>query len=142
MVNAFNLVVDGSFLQPASIDAPATGVLNLSVANSGATILLHQATANTTINLPPLTAGVNFKFQSLSTANGANTITIVAPAGSLSGLLMGAVTQTAFAANTNLIYSATAANTKAGDYADIFCDGVNYWVRAGNGGTALGWSTT
>ena len=141
---AVSQVVDGKFnYSSAVVVLPATGTTTISSSQSGTIFSLPQATANTIINLPAVAAGLNFKFVVAATADGAHTQTITATAGTpIIGLLLGLTAgfNTAKAAAISLVLSATAANVKVGDYAQLTCDGTNWSVQAFSSETACGWS--
>ena len=124
---------------------PAAANTTITQAQSGSVFYIPQATANNTISLPALLAGLNFKFIVQATADGTHTNTIAATAAICSGNITSVaagLTATLITTKTNLILSATAANVKPGDYADFYCDGTNWWIRAYTAGTAAGWSSS
>lgn len=131
---------------PSVLVAGNTASTILTNVNSGSNIFLAQATTNNAVTLPaPTTAGLYFRFVAQSTANGANTWTISSTGANIKGRLIGTaagLVPTVVAGNTNLIFSATAANTKAGDDAIFESDGTSWWLVATSSGTANGWSVT
>ena len=141
------LTVNGSYINKAT-SLPSATALTLTLANSGTVFYLAQATANSTITLPAIAGSAGFHIKVISTSTGdgaAHTWTISAPTAVLKGFHDGVaagIVGTLFGAQTNLIYSATAANTKAGDFAEFYSDGNFYYVQARSTGTADGWSTS
>ncbi len=132
--------------RPQIITAPATGTVNLTVAQSGSIIFMPQATGNTTHNLPAPSSGVNFKFIITDTANGSNTRAITATSTLLFGTIIGpggADTDVLLVNGaTTLTLSATANNVKKGDFLYLFSDGTNWYVDGRSGGSAVGWAAS
>lgn len=119
----------------------------LTADQSGATIYIPQADAqDDVITLPALAPGLWFRFIFQAVSDGTQTITIKSAAASgLSGAIMNvaaaAYTSTVIPAST-IVRSATANNTKAGDYLECHCDGTK-WYFTGHGlGAAATFSIT
>lgn len=134
--------------KPTTVALASGAALVLTLANSGTVYYLAQATANSTITLPAIagSAGFNVKFISKSAGDGAgHTWAISAPTAVLLGYHDGVaagIVGTLFGASTHLTYSAVAANTNAGDWAEFISDGAHYYVRARSTGTADGWAAS
>lgn len=115
--------------------------------DSGSILNFGQPQANITVTMPAVQAGLYFEVIALSTADGTHTATFVFPSGKLYGFIMGtaaAATITNVSGSTNLVFSATAANTKPGDRFRCFSAGAggNYYVEAYSSGTLSGWSVS
>lgn len=116
----------------------ASGAVNtqLTVAQSGSVVLVPVQTASVIIGLPIIagSAGVKYRilFQAPSAGGGfTQTVQIGVGAGvaNLAGQVMNlaaAALTSALLPTTTIVRTATAANTKAGDYIDCFCDGTNW----------------
>lgn len=138
-----NQYIDGANRGGVTTLADASATLTV---NQAGTYVFPQATANRTITLPTPAAapGAYFRFISSSTANGANTWAWTSGAANMKGYHDGVaagIVGVLFGAQTTITYSATAANTKAGDWVDFTSDGTTWWVRARTTGTADGFST-
>lgn len=124
------------------INLDATSARVLTAAESGSIVYFPQTTpASLTITLPAVAYGLNFRFVSTGSGDGAGHTRSIAGAanGLVNGIIIGASVAAATAKNA-LVYSATAANTKPGDYAIFTCDGTNWYCQAFSAGTAVGWS--
>lgn len=133
----------GASNQVISLDA--TSNVTLTSADSGSVIYIPRTTASSTITLPAAKEGLNFKFILTGTPDGAaHTRTISsAVAGELNGFYIGvaaAPVMVSFTGKNSLILGATTANAAVGDYADFFCDGTSWYIRASTNGTASGWT--
>jgi hypothetical protein len=141
-----NALVDGTFGARALTGAmPAAANTTMTVSQSGTKYTLPAATANNTITLPALTAGLEFEFYLSAVPNGTNTHTITSGAANMQGHIIavaaGLVPTTA-TGRTNIILGATAANAKVGDYCKLWCDGTNWYYSCLSSGTAAAWSTS
>lgn len=124
---------------------PAAANTSLSALQSGKVFLMPTATANNVISLPAPVAGLNFKFIVQAAANGTNTQTIQATGAILDGSIVGTaatVVITAATNQTNLILSATAADSVPGSFADLYCDGSAWIYYAYSAGANECWSTS
>jgi hypothetical protein len=116
------LTVNGSYINKATL-LPSETALVLILTNSGTVYYLAQVVANSTVTLLAIARSVraHYKFISTSIDDGtAHIWTISAPTAVLKGYYDGVAARivgTLFGTQTNLIYSVTAANIKAGDWA-------------------------
>lgn len=125
--------------------AAATTSQSLSQAQSGSLVLIPQVSANVTITLPSVLAGLSYRFVCTATANGSNTCTIAAGSAIIKGsniaVAAGLVPVTTTGAS-NIVLGATAANLKNGDWCQLECDGTNWFYYAASSGTAAAWTTS
>jgi hypothetical protein len=117
-------VSNGVIRQRGTVEVVAAARV-LTSADSGLTLALNAA-AGAAITLPALEAGLNFKIK-VQALFATTAWTIVCPSAIGQG---GAIVNSVFvpAANETTITIAHAADT-IGDYLDIECDGVNYYIN-------------
>jgi hypothetical protein len=125
---------------------PAASV-SLTVAQSGSLILMPSDTVGTTINLPALSAGLNYRiiFQATGDATHTTVIQVTGGAATLKGQILNcaaAALTSCVLPTTTITRSATIANTKVGDWIQVWCDGSSYWVTGVGEGNAATFSIT
>ncbi len=134
---------------------PATvgGALTLTAADSGKLVTCGQAIANgsstvNVINLPAVASAAGFRIRVLFTAVGDNSAThnwwISSTAANMKGTAIGVVAAPVGVTTTGITTlkrSHVAADALAGDWAEFYCDGTNYFYHAFSNGTATPWST-
>lgn len=126
---------------------PTAANTTLTAAQSGSVFYLPQATANNVISLPAPAAGLNFQFILSNVADGTHKQTISSTAANVYGNLISLSTGTtnltlinSGTAFTSIDVSATAANTKKGDFIRYRSDGTSYFVEAISVGTLSAWT--
>ncbi len=130
-----------------TVAGSATVNTSLTAAQSGSLVLMPQATANVGIVLPAVAVGLWYRilFQAVADGTHTQTLSITGSPASLSGQVMNiaaaAFTSALLPAST-IVRSATAANTKIGDYIDVYCDGVTYHCHGVGYGAAATYTVT
>lgn len=146
--NPYNVVYCNSVqsaIQPVVVLSGSVAAQSIAASNSGSIIFVPQCTANVTVTMPAVKAGFRARVIVQATSDGTHTCTFAFPANTLHGAIVGTaagLTATDVSGQTNLVLSATAANVKAGDNFDIYCDGTTYFAYAFSHGTASGWSSS
>lgn len=138
--NTVNLNVDGTITGTAKALPAAVAVANaayaVTTANTGNVFMVAQATNARVITLPAVAGAAGCIFKFVWTGAGDNTAghtwSITAPAGTLNGTITnnvaGAAVAVSYAGATSVVRTGTAANTSAGDWCELYCDGTNYYV--------------
>lgn len=117
----------GGGVVPTVDVAAATASLVLSPSQSGTTFFLQPSVA-LAITLPAVAANAGVKYTFIQKSGAAANWTITAPAGTLSGLVVGANTFVA-CSSAGAIASAFA-NILEGDKVELICSGVDWFVDA------------
>jgi len=129
----------------AVVSASASANTSLTAAQSGSLVVIPQSTASVSIQLPAVASGLRYRFLFTAQSDGSHTTTIQVGSGTV-GALAGWIYNFVLTTNapalkaahsttnggivnpaTTIVRSATAADTKAGDFLECFCDGTNYY---------------
>lgn len=106
-----------------------TNAWSVPASASGATILLGNPAAASTIALPALSAGLNFRFVATATLTSTSTITINAPSACYQGgIIITAGTPTVLSVHGSTHIVLVVSGSLPGDTLSVFSDGTSYFV--------------